>query len=122
MNVARAQMPQIDEKDIGKLIVFATKAGYPVISAGDASAWLFSRHQDVDWEKVAKMPETLLNKPILVTRLNEVIDGNHRLAKHEQEETLVPFIRFDCTFSEMLNLLAVFPFAYELNPNTPERN
>jgi hypothetical protein len=122
MKVSRSQMPQIDEKDIGKLIVFATKAGFPVLTAGDADAWLFSRHQDVDWEKVEKMPGDLLDKPILVTRLNEVIDGNHRLAKHEQEETQVPFIRFDCSFSDMLNLLAVFPFAYELNAKTPERN
>jgi hypothetical protein len=120
--VPRTQMPQIDEKDMAKAIVFFAKAGFGVKGAGDATPYVFFRHQEVNWGKVDAMPESLLDKPILVTRLNEVIDGNHRLAKHERTGTLCPYIQLDCTFVEALNVLAVFPFAYELKPTTPERN
>lgn len=119
--VPRSQMPQIDEKDVAKLIVFMTEAGYPVIDAG-RRLQPFVYHQDVDWKKAKAMPDTVLAKPVLVTRDDELIDGNHRSARHEIDGTRTPFIRFNVSFVEALDILAVAPFAYELTPATPERN
>lgn len=119
--VPRSQMPQIDERDIAKLIVFMTEAGYPVIGAGRSAA-PFTYHQDVDWDKAKAMPDAVLGKPVLVTRANELIDGNHRSARHELDGTRTPFIKFDASFVEALDILATAPFAYELTPATPERN
>jgi hypothetical protein len=116
-------MPQIDEKDIAKLIVFMAKAGYGV-TAGETLPSLFERRQDVDMSKaraIAAIP-SLLAKPILCTKKWEIIDGDHRHAAHQVSNTLVPFIQFDVSFTEALGLMAVFPFAYELDEYTPERN
>lgn len=116
-------MPQIDEKDIPRLLVFAAKAGYG-IRAGETLPTVFETHQKINPVKVDQMsmhPE-LQDKPIIVTKTFEVIDGNHRLRLHALQETLVPYIMLDLSFVEALDLLAVFPFAYELTEATPERN
>ena len=121
VKVPRSLMPQVDEKDIAKLIVFMSEAGYPVIGAGKSST-PFTYHQDVDWTKVHAMPSTVLDKPVLVTREDEVIDGNHRSARHTVDGTRTPFIKFNASFVEALDILAAAPFAYELTPVTAERN
>lgn len=113
MIIPRSQMPQISQDDLGKLIVYLGRRGARVIEASMDYPNNFSRHQDVDRDKVSRMPQELLDYPILVTRLNEVIDGNHRLALHEMRGGLVPFIRFDCSFVEALDLLTAFPFNKE---------
>lgn len=120
--VPRDQMPQVDEKDMAKAIVFFSKAGFGVLSAGDAIPNQFITHQRINWKKAKAMAELVLDKPILVTRLNEVIDGNHRVAAHKLKGSAVPFIQIDCSFVDALDVLNVFPFAYELKPLTPERN
>lgn len=120
--VPRDQMPQIDEKDMAKAIVFFSNAGFGVLSAGFGHYLQFSTHQKVDKNKAAAMPDSVLDKPVLVTRLNEVIDGNHRVAAHRIHGSLVPFIQIDCSFVDALDILNVFPFAYELKALTPERN
>lgn len=120
-NVPRDIMPQVDEKDIPRLIVFASKMGYGVM-AGETRPSTFTRYQPVDWNKAKNMKEEVLAKPVLCTKAFEVIDGNHRNAGHEVRNTLNPYIQFDCTFVQALDMLAVFPFAYELTEITPERN
>lgn len=119
--VDRSALPQIDEKDIGKLLVFFGKAGYS-FSAGETLPGIFTAHQKVDLFKADQMPEEVLGKPIVCTKQWEIIDGNHRRWAHEIRGTLTPYIRLNCTFVEALNLLNVFPFAYELNGLTPEGN
>lgn len=114
-------MPQVDERDIPRLIVFASKMGYGV-KAGETAPSIFTRYQPVNWDKVKAMAETVLEKPILCTKKFEVIDGNHRNAKHEMLEVQQSYIMFDCSMVEALNMLAVFPLAYELSDQTPERN
>lgn len=120
-SIPRDIMPQVDEKDIPRLIVFAAKMGYGV-TAGETLPSTFTRYQPVDWVKAKAMPETVLDKPVLCTKSFEVIDGNHRNAAHEINETLNPYLKFDCSMVEALDMLNVFPFAYELTPLTPERN
>lgn len=119
--VPRSEMPQVDEKDLGKLIVFMAKGGYG-ITAGVAPPSSFHSHQSVDSRRAAAMPEEVRQKPIIVTKANEIIDGNYRNEAHRIADTAVPFIRFNCSFVEALDMLAVFPFAYELTALTPERN
>lgn len=121
ISIPRDIMPQVDEKDIPRLIVFAAKMGFGV-SAGETSPTTFTRYQPVDWDKVKAMPVAVADKPVLCTKKFEVIDGNHRNAAHEIRETLNPYIMFDCSMVEALDMLAVFPFAYELTELTPERN
>lgn len=120
--VPRDQMPQVDEKDMAKAIVFFSNAGFGVLSAGFGHYLQFSTHQNVDLKKAKNMPNSVLDKPVLVTRLNEVIDGNHRVAAHKIYGSLVPYIQLDCSFVDALDILNVFPFAYELKSITPERN
>lgn len=119
--VSRRQMPQIDEKDIAKLLVFVGRAGYG-IRAGETLPTQFISHQAVDPVKVDRMKDEVLAKPVICTKAYEIIDGNHRLQAHHIRETIVPYIMLDMTFVEALDLLTVFPFAYELNDLTPERN
>lgn len=121
ITIPRTQMPQVDEKDIARLLVFLGRAGIG-ISAGEALPSAFEYHQDIDWARAKKMPEAVADKPVLVTKKFELIDGNHRFAYHALNETFVPYIMFDMSFAEALNHLNVFPFAYELTAQTPERN
>lgn len=118
--VPRSEMPQIDEKDIARLIVFMAKAGHPLICAGEKAPEVLTFHQEAAITR--PVPPGVASKPILITRLNEIIDGNHRALFHLRNETLVPYLQFDCTFAEALSVLAVFPFAYELDGLTEERN
>lgn len=123
IDVPREQMPQVDEKDIGKLLVFMGRAGVGV-RAGEALATAFTFHQKIDPVKaagIAAVP-SLLAKPVLCTNKFEIIDGDHRTEAHRLNATMTPYIMFDCSFAEALNLLNVFPFAYELTSLTPERN
>lgn len=119
--VPRQQMPQIDEKDIPKLLVFLGKMGVG-FDAGETLPVAFSAHQSIDMQRAKSMPDSVLEKPVLCTRVFELIDGNHRWGRHESDGTFVPYIRLHCSFVEALNFLAAFPFAYELTPQTPERN
>lgn len=120
-SVPRYEMPQVDEKDIARLLVYMGKQGNG-ISAGEISPEFFIPHQVINWAKVKAMADTVLNKPVLCTKDFEIIDGNHRVAKHLIADTPVPYIMFDITFVEALDLLTAFPYAYELTTTTPERN
>lgn len=119
--VPRSLMPQIDEKDIGRLLVFFGNAGIEM-SAGEILPVLLTGHQNADELKADKMPIEVLGKPVIVAGNWEIIDGHHRVMAHRQRETLTPYIKFKCSISHALNLLAVFPFAYELDELKPERN
>lgn len=121
ITVPRSQMPQVDEKDIARLLVFLGRTGVG-ISAGESLPSVFEYHQDIDWDKARNMKDSVADKPVLVTKKFEIIDGNHRWAYHALHETFVPYIKLDMSFVEALDLFNVFPFAYELQSLTPERN
>lgn len=65
--VSRSLMPQIDEKDIGKLLVFMGKAGIG-FKAGEIVPSMFTAHQAADVYKAEHMPEEVLGKPIICTK------------------------------------------------------
>lgn len=121
ISISRTIMPQVDEKDIARLIVFASKMGFGV-EAGETLPSLFTSYQPVNMAKAKAMADAVLDKPILCTKSFEIIDGNHRVAAHEIRETQTPYLKFNCSMTEALDMMAVFPFAYELNEQTPERN
>jgi len=114
-------MPQIDEKDIPRLLVWLGQQGVS-ISAGYCSAEVLTLHQDVDIEKAQAMVDAVLHKPILKARDNAVLDGNHRAFRHILDRTKCPFIQIETDFAHALSLLAAFPYTYELSSATPERN
>jgi hypothetical protein len=121
IQIPREQMPQIDEKDIPRLLVWLGSQGVG-LSAGHCSAEGLQFHQAVILEKVHAMSSDLMAKPILISEDHGVLDGNHRGARHVIEKLPCPFIRLHTDFSHAINLLKAFPYSYELTSTTPERN
>lgn len=125
ITVPRDQMPQVDEKDIPRLLVYLGVLGVK-LSAGHIPVSRLVPHQDVDWVKaraLANVAKDVLTKPVLITSDECIIDGNHRVAAHTVAGIeFIGYIQIGVTFEEAIPLLNSFPYAYNIQPTTPERN
>ncbi len=115
-------MPQIDEVDLPKMVAAAVAAGldptFKVANIHDLRA-----HQRVDMNRVRKMPDELLFKPLLTSRDGFVLDGNHRWMAHTlQNAPLTPTISLGRDFGDAIDWLFSLPFTYAIHPDTPVRN
>lgn len=114
ITVPRDQMPQIDEKDIPRLLVFLGALGVKIL-AGEEPVLNVKQHQDINWEKaraLADRPKDM-RKPILVCEDMSVIDGNHRVAAHLlADEPTIGYIQLALSFEHAIPLLNAFPDSY----------
>lgn len=110
--IARIKMPQVDDKDIPTLISYlgSLRVG---ISAGLIDPSQVSAHQPIDPDKAKTIPAKWMRTPVLISKEPFVIDGNHRWYRHHIDGTLMPYIRFETSFSSCLRLIMSFPQTYE---------
>lgn len=119
--IPRAQMPQVDEKDLPALVVKAFQSGHRPTFEVVMPHKLHS-HQRVNHARALGMPETVKRKPVLVSADGFILDGNHRWYANRETHTPLNVIRVDLEFNNALPWLFSLPFVYTLTPATPERN
>lgn len=121
--IPRAKMPQVDEKDMPRMLADASKdIGWEF---GTITPNSIASHQYVNHKRAVDMPLHWAIKPILVSSDNAVLDGNHRLYSYrwwngDHKEMIV--IRLNLPFEEALDWLLHQEYTYTINPHTHERN
>lgn len=119
--IPRKEMPQVDEANLPELVALAWQYGHqPAFDVVDAHT--LHAHQRVNHARALAMPEVVKRKPILVSKDNFVLDGNHRAFVHREERSPANIIKLGLDFNEALDWLFQLPFTYKLTPTTPERN
>ena len=118
----RAQMPQVDEKDLTHLISEAfTNNHAPSLEVVDPMT--LHAHQRINAARAKTMPVELRRKPVLVSKDDFILDGNHRWWAHRyNNDSPMNIIRLDLLFDAALEWLFTLPFVYRITPQTPERN
>ena len=111
--IDQANMPQIHEHSYADMFVFLGAKGL-TFEAGYIDSSLLKLHQEVDVAVAMALPPEKLVKPILISKDNFVLDGDHRGYRHFVDKTQAPFIRINALFYEALGLLLAFPETYKL--------
>lgn len=106
--IPREDMPQIKEADLPEFLKFAKKRGVTV-KYGRRDPKLLKAKQRIDLEKSASMPEHALKKPILITKDNFILDGNHRSGAHLLRKTKTNTIELGLKFADAIKLMFQFP-------------
>lgn len=78
LNIPREHMPQISDQHKMKFIDWLENQGIIVQFLDMPVAILRSVQHDIDLKKVEKMMDSQINKPIITSNDNYVIDGHHR--------------------------------------------
>lgn len=127
--VPRERMPQVDEKDTVRMIVDAAHIALPVGGFHPLPTLEvlppceIRAHQRVDHRRAAAMNPAIRAKPIIISRDNYVVDGNHRWWAHVKAGSeAIPVIRLALDFDEAIRWLLGRPYVYTIRPTTPERN
>lgn len=104
--IGRAQMPQIDYKTLGQLLVWLGEQIPGLhITTGYIDPRLLFYHQDIDTTKAINIPFSVLSLPVVLSLDNALIDGNHRAYRHVLDKSLVPFLRLNMTFREAIRVI-----------------
>jgi hypothetical protein len=123
--IARAAMPQIDERDELELLAFLAKRGVTFDYRAFAPTELRFNQRIIPAKVhgVARHPE-LLDKPILVAADLAILDGNHRAAAARVLRRDLHGFWFGLPFIDMLGHLYAFPKTYEYGDGAfhPVRN
>ena len=122
--VPRPVMPQVDEKFYPELFKFASERGICIRSATIDPAEKLRPHQHIDKLKAKHMGDVepaVLAKPILTSRDDFILDGNHRWLAHVMNKLPVPVYELALEFEEAIRFLFEFPHTYsygdgELHP------
>lgn len=109
--VPRSAMPQVDEKDMAQLLGHLLTKGISFKGAVIDPLDIHS-HQQVDYNRLATMPDAAMQKPILVAADMRVIDGNHRRMAHVIKGTACPCIVIDEGFEEAISAIFECPCTY----------
>jgi len=109
--IPRDEMPQIDEKDYVVFFGFLKERNVQMEIKTFHPKELHA-HQRVNWSKVHAMDQTVMDKPILVSKDGYVLDGNHRWWAHVLQKTDLKAYQIDLEFEEAIKLLFDFPKTY----------
>ena len=118
--IPRQNMPQVDEKDLPRLVADSFSlhgCTFEVVAPTELHA-----HQRVSHARALSMPQQVMAKPIVISRDNYVLDGNHRWFAHKEHKLPLLAIRIDLPFDEALDWLLDLPYSYKLTHTTPIRN
>lgn len=107
----RAEMPQIDEKDLLQLLVFLAEHSVQVTDKLMSTTELVF-HQPVFAERMPPPRSADMRKPLLVAADGYILDGNHRAAGHRRDGTSPVVFQLSLPFTEALELLFKFPATY----------
>lgn len=110
--VPRLEMPQIDEEDYPEFFAFCE--GKTELFHRIMSPWVLKPHQIVDKFKAEAMPDSVRAKPVLVSRDDYVLDGNHRWMAHALLKEKMPVIQLDLEFEPAIALMFSFPKTYTI--------
>lgn len=110
--IPRDQMPQVDQKDLPAMFQWLASQGVTVneeIMPPDR----IRGHQKVNRSLVHKIPEEALEKPIVISEDNIVVDGNHRWATaHFRKRGSIATYVIGAKFDEALELVRKCPQSY----------
>lgn len=119
--VPRSKMPQVDAADLPKLVAAAVMKSLATSFEVVEAKQLRSR-QRVNRRMAVQMPDFVLYKPVLVSKDDYVLDGNHRWYASKVRRKPITIIRLGLTFDEALPWLFEQPYTYAITKSTPIRN
>lgn len=123
--IPRAEMPQVDEADIGGLIAFLSARGVASVMLTVTPTSLVSRQHIVPGKvrSILRAEAALLAKPLLVAFDRVVVDGNHRYAAARIRGVGIPVVLFNRAFADLLGEVFAYPktYTYGASPQ-PIRN
>jgi hypothetical protein len=110
--VSRADMPQINERDIPALLAYLGTLSV-TFSAGVIDPLKVRAHQAIDVDKAMAIPPKILTKPVLMSQEPVIIDGDHRWYRHCVDKTQMPYIQIEAEWHVCLKYIFAFPQTYE---------
>ena len=104
LNVAREDLPQVTDRNKMDFVDWLEKQGILVQYLDVPVSLLRSVQNEIDLEKVQKLMNVPVNKPILISRGNYVIDGHHRwvAALNHDPHQLIPTYRINLPIQQCL--------------------
>jgi len=116
LGIPRSQMPQIKSTDVPEFLIWLRASGVKTVRGSEAVGNLKATQREIDAEKVQKMaeaPETILTKPVIVSKDGHILDGHHRwaglLTKGVGKKILT--VHVDLPIRELLKKARAFPKA-----------
>lgn len=106
--IPRTAMPQILSKDLPNFYAYAESKGVRVTSERVKAKYLQFR-QAVDKDHAAAIPKAALDKPILISSDNYVLDGNHRAAANAALGRMANVRRVPKPFREAIDFMFTYP-------------
>lgn len=119
--VPRPSMPQVDEKDLPRLV--ADAMGGPRVEFDVAKVCKLRAHQRINHHIAKAMDPRVKLKPVIVSSDGYIVDGNHRWWSHVHAgDEWINVIRLGLSFDIAIRWVLARPYAYRITPDTPVRN
>jgi hypothetical protein len=119
--VPRPAMPQVDEKDLPRLVADAMtgpRVDFDVVPVRGLRA-----HQRINHGIAQAMDPKVKLKPVIVSSDGYIVDGNHRWWAHVHAgDEWINVIRLGLSFDIAIRWVLARPYAYRLTPDTPVRD
>lgn len=110
LNIPRAEMPQIRREDFAEFKAFAESKGVTITEETANVADLKPTQSEYNPAQVAQLPERALEKPLMVSSDNRVLDGHNTLKKHQElGNKEITIRRISLPAKEALALMKEFP-------------
>jgi hypothetical protein len=125
LDVPREKMPQIASINMMEFVDWMEEQGYFVRLIDIPAANLKSAQSGTDIGKVAMLSngnKAALNKPLLISKDNYIIDGHHRWLAilNRDPQTIVEAYRVNLTFESLLTMTQTFRKAF-YKPSSSQR-
>lgn len=118
LQIAREQLPQIDESDVSKFLFHLKRKRIPVFKDKVVVSELIPAQSHLNLDKVKNLTregeDNLCNKPIFISKDNEILDGHHRwyALKMLNKEAVMPVWRMDLNFVRCIEEMKSFSETY----------
>jgi hypothetical protein len=113
-------MPQIDEKDLPRLVADSVSSCGCEFAVVDPLT--LHAHQRVQHDKAVHMPREVVAKPVVISEDGFILDGHHRWYAHKLSGDPLLAIRVQLEFEKALDWLLSLEYTYKLTRDTPLRN
>jgi len=112
IRIARHKMPQVSTENLEDMLSWLSAKGI-IVSRGTIDAKKLIPIQDVNFKSVqsivTRKPEGALNKPILISYDNHLLDGHHRWKASVELGRKVKFIRVHLPALKALEAIKKYP-------------
>jgi hypothetical protein len=112
LGLPRSIMPQVAQKDHGKLMAFLLKRGVDHEKISVPARSLKPTQHEIDWKKVSDLKNTAINKPLVISSDNFIGDGHHGWAKAAINHEAVPCLKVNLPIMQLLKVMGEFPKSF----------